>query len=130
MDKILRRIKLIFSTGLTNKWTQSSCDAEFSAGELLKNIDFAQGYGLEVYPLPGSKAVTIFNGGDRSQGITITATDKRYTHTLQPSEVMLYDDKGQFVHLKTSGIDINSTGDINITAGGSINMNATTINLN
>jgi phage gp45-like len=82
--------------------------------------------------LPGSKAVTIFNAGDRSQGITILTVDRRYTctHELAPGDVMVYDKRNQFIHLKDSGIDIEVIGDLNIKATGNINMNATKINLN
>lgn len=126
MDKILRRLKLIFSIGTIKSNTQATQQVEFSLNELNKNIQFAQSYGLEVYPLPGAKAVTIFNGGDRSHGISIAAADKRYTHTLEPGDVMLYDKRSQFVHLKDSGIDINCVGKLNIKASSDITIKSDT----
>ena len=129
MDKLLRRLKLIFGVGIIRSNTQTTQQVDFSIDEISNNIEFAQGYGLEVYPFPGAKAVTIFNAGDRSQGISITCIDRRYTHTLKPGDVMLYDKRNQFIHLKDSGIDINCVGDLNINATGNINMEANTINL-
>ncbi len=128
----MRRLKLILSVGnviTTNQITQT---VDFAHGEVPENIKYAQGYGVEVYPLPGSKAVTIFNAGDRSQGITILTVDRRYpyTHELAPGDVMVYDHRNQFIHLKDSGIDIEVVGDLNIKATGNINMNAPKINLN
>lgn len=126
----MRRLKLILSTGNVVSSDQTTQTVDFSHGETPENIKYAQGYGIEVYPLPGSKAVTIFNAGDRSQGITVSTVDRRYTHELEPSDVMLYDNRQQFVHLKDSGIDIKAVGDLNINASGNINMSATKINLN
>lgn len=130
MDKLLRRLKLIFSVGIIKTNTQHTQQVAFTLGEVNHNIDFAQGYGLEVFPLPGAKALTIFNGGDRTQGISISTPDRRYTQTLAPGDVMLYDHRAQFIHLKDTGIDLNVIGDLNINASGNINMRATTINLN
>lgn len=130
MDKIIRRLKLIFGVGQIKSNTQNIQQVDFSSGELNNNIQFAQGYGLEVYPMPGAKAVTIFNAGDRSQGISITCTDRRYIHILAPGDVMIYDKRNQFIHLKDSGINVEVVGDLNINATGNINMTATIINLN
>jgi len=129
-DKIIRRLKLILSVGNVITTNQTIQTVDFASGEVPENIKYAQGYGIEVYPLPGSKSVAIFNAGDRSQGISILTVDKRHTHELEAGDVMLYDNRDQFVHLKNSGIDINVVGELNITATGNINMNATKINLN
>ncbi len=128
----MRRLKLILSVGNVITTNQTTQTVDFAHGEVPENIKYAQGYGIEVYPLPGSKAVTIFNAGDRSQGITILTVDRRYTctHELAPGDVMVYDHRNQFIHLKDSGIDIEVVGDLNINATGNINMTATNINLN
>jgi phage gp45-like len=129
-DKLMRRLKLILSVGNVITTNQTTQTVDFAHGEMPENIKYAQGYGIEVYPLPGSKALTIFNAGDRSQGITVLTVDRRYTHDLAPGDVMVYDKRNQFIHLKDSGIDIEVVGDLNINATGNINMNATKINLN
>lgn len=126
----MRRLKLILSVGNVITTNQTTQTVDFSHGEFSENIKYAQGYGIEVYPLPGSKALTIFNAGDRSQGITVLTIDRRYTHELGPGDVMLYDNRNQFIHFKDSGIDIEVIGDLNINTTGDINMNATKINLN
>ena len=130
MDKLLRRLKLIFGVGIIRSNTQTIQQVDFSTDEINANIDFAQGYGLEVYPLPGAKAVTIFNAGDRSQGISISVTDRRYTFELKPGDVMLYDKRKQFVHLKDSGIDIKTAGDLNINATGNVAITSQTLSHN
>jgi len=129
-DKIIRRLKLILSVGSVVVSDQTSQTVDFSDSETSKNIQFSQGYGIEVYPLPGSKAVTIFNAGDRSQGINIVCTDRRHTHTLEPGDVMLYDNRNQFVHLKKSGIDINVVGNLNLNATGNIAITSKTLSHN
>ena len=74
------RLKLILSVGNVINSDQTTQTVDFAHGEVPKNIKYAQGYGVEVYPLPGSKAVTIFNVGDRSQGITVFTVDQRETN--------------------------------------------------
>ncbi|BAS67614.1 phage baseplate assembly protein domain-containing protein [Bathymodiolus septemdierum thioautotrophic gill symbiont] len=129
-DKIIRRLKLILSVGSVVGSDQTSQTVDFSDSETSKNIQFAQCYGIEVYPLPGSKAVTVFNAGDRSQGISIGCVDRRHTHTLEPGDVMLYDNRNQFVHLKNSGIDIKVVGNLNINATGNIAITSQTLSHN
>jgi phage gp45-like len=121
-DKIMRRLKLILSIGKITLENQDSCTVEFAFGEVSKNVQSAQGYGLEVRPLPGAKAVTIFNAGDRSQGVIIKAVDRRYTQELSPGDTMLYDHRGQWVHLKDTGIDIKAVGDLNVEASDKIKL--------
>lgn len=113
-DKIMRRLKLILSVGNVITSDQTSQKVDFAHGEVSENIKFAQSYGIEVYPLPGSKSVTIFNAGDRSQGITILTVDQRYVHELAAGDVMLYDHRGQYIHLKDSGIEVKAVGNLNI----------------
>lgn len=130
MDKLIRRLKLIFGVGIVKTTTQTKQLVDYSADESIDDIDFAQGYGIEVYPLPGSKAVTIFNAGDRSQGIAIMCSDRRHIHTLAPGDVMLYDHRNQFVHLKESGIDMQAIGDINLSATRNIAITSQTLSHN
>lgn len=129
-DKILRRLKLIISVGAVMESTTKTQTVFFSNGEVSENIKFAQGYGLEVYPLQGAKSVAIFNAGDRSQGITILSVDQRHTHTLEPGDVMMYDNRNQFVHLKESGIDIEVAGDLNINVSGNVRITSQTLSHN
>ena len=131
-DKIMRRLKLILSVGNVITSNQTTQTVDFAHGEVPENIKYAQGYGVEVYPLPGSKAVTIFNAGDRSQGITVLTVDRRYTctHELAPGDVMLYDHRNQFIHLKDSGIDIEVVGNLNINATGDVTIASQTLSHN
>ncbi len=125
-DNLLRRIKLLFGVGTVRKVRQDTIVVDFTEGELEKSIQFAQGYGLHVSPLPGSKAVAIFNSGDRAQGIAIKVVDRRFEPREQkPGEVGLYDHLGQFVEFTADGIKINSIKGIKFTSVEGVTFNQT-----
>lgn len=68
-------------------------------------------YGFTSHPLPGCHGVVVFVGGDRSNGVIIGTNDQTARlKNLKPGEVAIYDDLGQSVWLKRTGIEVNGAG--------------------
>lgn len=86
------------------------------ADEVADNIERFQEYGFTSHPHVGAEAVVIFPGGDRSHGLVVAVDDRRYRIKVAAGEVALYDDLGQFVHLKRDGIEVTSPTKILATA--------------
>lgn len=96
------------------------------AGETADAMERFQEYGLTSVPFAGAEAVMVCVGGLRSHGIVIAVEDRRYRlKGLTAGEVALYDDQGQVVHLARSGIQITTTKDVTITAGGDLQASIT-----
>lgn len=84
-------------------------------GELKGDVEHFEPYGFTTHPHPNSEALAAFFGGDRSHGIVLAVADRRYRiTTLKEGEVALYDDLGQTVILRRSGIEV--TTPLNFTA--------------
>lgn len=70
-------------------------------GEVKDKVERIQDYGFTSVPLPGAQAVFLSIGGNRDHPLIIAADDPRYRkHGLQPGEVAIYTDEGDFIHLK------------------------------
>ena len=77
------------------------CQAVLLDGELKSGIERAQNYGLTSVPPAGSVATVLFVGGDRSNGIVISAESRKFRlKGLQAGEVALYTDEGDEIRLK------------------------------
>lgn len=98
-----------------------------TADETLNGIDRVQEYGFTSRPLPGAQAVVVCVTGDRGHPVIIATDDGRYRLKLENGEACLYDDQGQFVKIAREKIDINTSKDVEITAGGNIKAQATQI---
>jgi len=74
-------------------------------------------YGFTSVPHDGSEAITVFVGGDRSHGIVIATSDRRYRlKGLQNGEVAIYTDEESYIKLARGKI-IEIVGQrVNITA--------------
>lgn len=119
-------------------------------GETLVNRALIQHYGFASSPLPGAKGVCIAYG---NQVIMVAEDDTRYRVALLPGEVALYDAYGNEIRLSDGEITINAAGalninplgnatiiaggdvavitdrDVSITAGGTISLEAESIEL-
>lgn len=64
--------------------------------------DRYQEYGFSSVPLVGCQAVVACVGGARNHGLIIACDDPRYRpKDLEPGEVIVYNDKGDYVKFKT-----------------------------
>lgn len=79
--------------------------------EAKDTVEHFEPYGFTSNPHPGAEVLAAFIEGDRSHGIVIAATDRRYrVQNLLSGEVAIYDDHGAVIKLTQSGIVINGGG--------------------
>lgn len=72
-----------------------------NADEVKDGMEHFEPYGLTSNPHPGAEAVAVFVGGDRSHGIVVQVSDRRFRlQGLESGEVALYTDEGDFLHFK------------------------------
>lgn len=77
-----------------------------TAGEVKDKVEHFEPYGLTSHPLAGAEVLTAFLGGDRSHGVVLVASDRRYrVQELKPGEVAIYSDEGDKVHLKRGRVN-------------------------
>lgn len=76
-----------------------------------------QHYGFTSVPLPGAEAITLSIGGSRDHVVVVADGDRRYRlKGLAGGEVAIYDDLGQAVHLKRTGIEVYGTEKVTVTS--------------
>ncbi|WP_313021374.1 phage baseplate assembly protein V [Atlantibacter hermannii] len=86
-------------------------DLELIAGEPKSSIEHLEPYGFTSKAKPGSEALVLFPDGDRSHGVVVVVSDRRYRMKgLNDGEVAIYDDQGQSVTLTRGGIVVNGNG--------------------
>lgn len=81
------------------------------AGDQKENVEHLEPYGFTSAAKDGAEAVVLFPGGDRSHGIAVVVSDRRYRlKGLARGEVAIYDDQGQSVTLTRAGIVVDGGG--------------------
>lgn len=79
--------------------------------EAKDTVEHFEPFGFTSNPKPGAEVLTAFIEGDRSHGIVVMATDRRYRiQNLLPGEMAIYDDHGGFIKLTQAGIVISGGG--------------------
>jgi phage baseplate assembly protein V len=102
-----------------------SLQVETLADWTTDDVEHFEPYGFTAHPFGESEAVVVHIGADADHPVVLCVADRRYRLTsLAEGEVALYDDQGQVVHLKRTGIVIDTTGDVTITAGGNATVQA------
>lgn len=110
-----RAILAAVSDGGAIQTAQAKCLAD----EIHDDVERVQEYGFTSVPLAGAEAVLVFPGGNRDHGLIIAVDDRRYRlKALANGEVALYDDLGQYVHLKRDGIKAYSPQNIYLKTAG------------
>jgi len=95
------------------------------AGEIKGGIEHLEPYGFTSCPHVGAEGLALFLGGDRSNGVVIVTADKRYRLlNLAAGEVAIYDDQGQMVALKRTGIVVSTPKTLTATASGDATITA------
>jgi phage baseplate assembly protein V len=93
-------------------------------------IERFQDYGLTAWPHPGAETVDVLVGGNAPHRIVICVDDRRYRFRVSAEgEVALYDDLGQVVWLKRSGVKVTSPLDIDVEAGGTLRLAGKTVQI-
>lgn len=92
------------------------------AGEVKDGLEHFEPYGLTSHPLPGAEGITAFLGGDRSHGVVLVVSDRRYRiQAMEPGEVAIYTDEGDKIHFKRGRVVDIETQTLNIKAGVAVN---------
>ncbi|RMQ98416.1 Phage baseplate assembly protein V [Pseudomonas savastanoi pv. glycinea] len=93
-----------------------------TAGEVKDDLEHFEPYGFTSNPLAGAESITAFMGGDRSHGIVLVVTDRRYRiKELKPGEVAIFTDEGDKVHFRRGRIIDIETETLNIKATTGVN---------
>lgn len=84
---------------------------EMAGGEGKSDIEHMEPYGFTAAPHTGAEAVAAYFDGDRSHGVVLVVSDRRYRiKGLASGEVAVYDDQGQSVTLTRAGIVVDGAG--------------------
>lgn len=94
-----------------------------TADEVKDGLEHFEAYGFTSNPLAGAEVLTFFMGGDRSHGVVLVASDRRYRiQELKPGEVAIYTDEGDKVHFKRGRVIDIETETLNIKASTALNI--------
>lgn len=88
---------------------QQQVQVMLTADELKDEMEHAEPFGFTACPLPGAEAVALFLGGDRSNGVVISISDRRYrVRGLAPGESALYNAAGHTVVLYADRVEVTA----------------------
>lgn len=92
------------------------------AGEVKDGVEHLEPYGFTSCPKSGAEALAGFIGGDRSHGVVIMVSDRRFrVQGLKPGEVAIYTDEGDRIHFKRDRVIDIETVTLNVKASESVN---------
>ena len=98
------------------------------AGEVKDGVEHLEPYGFTSCPHSGAEALAGFIGGDRSHGVVIMVSDRRFrVQGLKPGEVAIYTDEGDRVHFKRDRVIEIETVTLNVKASESVNFDTPVI---
>jgi phage baseplate assembly protein V len=109
VEPLRRRIHLMIGRAVLSALADGAARqrVQFSAlkGEVKADVERVQDYGFTSHPLPGAQIVFVSLSGNRDHPLVIRADDPRHRKkNLEPGEVCLYTDEGDFIHLKRGRI--------------------------
>lgn len=109
MKAAFRRIErsitnLLARAVVTGLNTASKCQmlqVDLLAGEPKENVEHLEPYGFTSAPQNGAEGFALFPDGDRSHGVILMVSDRRYRiKGLAAGEVAIYTDEGDSITLK------------------------------
>lgn len=105
-----------------------SLQLRLMAGEVKDNVEHLEPYGFTSCPQSGAEALAGFIGGDRSHGVVIMVSDRRFRlKGLKPGEVALYSDEGDCIVFRRGRVLDIQTVTLNVNASESVNFNTPVI---
>lgn len=122
MAPIYRKVSNMITRGVVSSvgslTKMQTLQLRLLAGESKDEVEYFEPFGFTSVPLPGAEHVSVFLDGDRSHGITLVVSDRRYRlTTLAAGEAALHDAYGNKVHLKADGtLDVVATTKVQITS--------------
>lgn len=122
--KILSLIRSLLGRGVVQSVDETpkmrTIQGEFLPGEVREGLEHFEPYGFTSRVKSGAEILAGFFNGDRSHGVVISTSDRRYRLHVQEGEVAIFDDLGQKVHLTRGGIDVVTPGNLTATVGGNV----------
>lgn len=80
-----------------------------TADELKDEMEHAEPFGFTACPKDGAEAITLFLGGDRSNGVVISVSDRRCrVRDLKPGESAVYNAAGHTIVLYEDRIEVTA----------------------
>ncbi|NDV11681.1 phage baseplate assembly protein V [Crenobacter caeni] len=80
-----------------------------TADELKDEMEHAEPFGFTACPKQGAEALALFLGGDRSNGVVISVSDRRYrVRGLKPGESAAYNAAGHTIVLYEDRIEVTA----------------------
>jgi len=121
IDPLRRRVRLMISRAVLSAISDGAgiqmVQVKLLDGEVRDGVERFQNYGQTSVPHAGAEGVMACVSGNRDHGIVIVMDDRRYRlKGLESGEVAMYDDLGQVVHLKRSGILVETPLDFEVRA--------------
>lgn len=119
---IVRAVKGMVARGVVSIVSAASkmqtLQLRLTAAEPKDGVEHFEPYGFTAHPHPGSEAIALFVGADRSHGVAVVVGDRRYRLTgLKAGEVALYTDEGDTLVFKRGReISITSGSMVDVTA--------------
>lgn len=105
-----------------------SLQLRLMAGEVKDNVEHLEPYGFTSCPQSGAEALAGFIGGDRSHGVVIMVSDRRFRlKGLKPGEVAVYSDEGDCIVFRRGRVLDIQTVTLNVNASESVNFNTPVI---
>ena len=99
-----------------------SLQLRLTADEVKDNMEHLEPYGFTSSPLPGAEALAAFLAGDRSHGVVVVVSDRRFRlKGLTPGEVALYSDEGDCIVFRRGRVLDIQTVTLNVKASDSVN---------
>lgn len=88
------------------------------ADEVLSDVERFQQYGFTSVPLPKAEVIFVSLGGRRTHAVVVSADHPQFRKKgMQPGEVALYTDEGDFIHFKRGRtIEIEAGTKVKVTA--------------
>lgn len=129
----LRRARNVVARGLLKTLNDGS-GLQTNSLWILKNefkrdVERFQQYGFTGRPFEGAEAVILFPNGSRDHALVLAVDDRRYRMQLgADGEVALYDDQGQHVHIKRSGIVVDGKN-IHLKSSGTIRIEGSQVEI-
>lgn len=100
-------------TGLNTASKCQSLQVELLAGEIKADVEHLEPYGFTSAPNTGAEGFALFPDGDRSHGVVLMVSDRRYRiKGLRAGEVAIYDDQGLSFSLTREGMVIDGGGKV------------------
>jgi len=130
LNSILNRIRLLTRLAVLTLTDSSGgiqiVQVKTGTDETLTDIEHREPYGFTSRPHKGADAIVVAFGGNISHSLALMISDRRNRlKDLAEGEVALFDDQGQSIVLRRSGIEITTALGCTINGDVAVNGNTT-----